>query len=166
MIYMVDGAGLVGDTNGAALRDAAGYLFDLLVVCVNAQRQQNARLKNKNKKKNKEDAQMLKVLIAVNKQDLFTALPAESVRGKLEEEIERTRASRRRRGRLVGDDEDGAEDDEFGLGEGEFGFAKLRDVGVEVDVLGGAVAVAVGEGGEKTRERGTKKWEDWIGSCL
>lgn len=105
----------------------------------------------------------IRVLVAANKQDLFTALPQGAVRERLEVEIERVRGSRRRGLVTVGEEEGAEVDGEDvlgGDGEEKFSFGILQqEYGIEVDVLGGAVK------GEEAG-KGVKRWEEWIGGCL
>jgi signal recognition particle receptor subunit beta len=105
----------------------------------------------------------IRVLVAANKQDLFTALPQGAVRERLEMEIERVRVSRRK-GLVTVGEEEGAElegeDVLAGDGEEKFSFETLeQEFGIEVDVLGGAVR------GEEAG-KGVRRWEEWIGRCL
>lgn len=100
------------------------------------------------------------VLVAANKLDLFTALPAALVRSGLEAELGRIRLTRSK-GLLdsgVGGDEDGAGAEEADGWLGEYGsekfsFAQMREFDIEVDVIGGNV---VGDG------PGVDKWWRWI----
>jgi signal recognition particle receptor subunit beta len=105
----------------------------------------------------------IRVLVAANKQDLFTALPQGAVRERLEVEIERLRASRRRGLVTVGEEEGAEVDGEDvlgGDGEEKFSFGILQqEYGIEVDVLGGAVK------GEEAG-KGVRRWEEWVGGCL
>lgn len=103
------------------------------------------------------------MLVAANKQDLFTALPQGSVRERLEVEIERVRVSRRK-GLVTVGEEEGAEiegeDVLGGGGEETFSFGILgQEYGIEIDVWGGAVK------GEEAG-KGVRKWEEWIGRRL
>ncbi|KAL1993351.1 hypothetical protein VTN49DRAFT_3300 [Thermomyces lanuginosus] len=153
IIYMVDAAALA-DSNDA-LRDAAAYLHDVLLTI------QRAVLGRKRSAKAGSTA--ASVLVAANKQDLFTALPAGSVQAKLEAEIDRIRKSRQRGLMEAGSREEDEEDVLGGDdGRGTFTFALLEEeVGIRVQVLGGAVK---SEG--ETAGAGVRKWEEWIGSCL
>ena len=126
------------------LAKAAEYLHDVLLAF--------------QKKGGKEK---MRVLIACNKNDLFTALPAGRIRTLLEKEITRIRESRSKglmdsgivgADAMVGD----LEDEWLGEGgEGEFKMEMMEEVAVEVAVKGGSV------------ERGDcEHWRQWVGSCL
>ena len=111
----------------------------------------------------KAKAEDVRVLVACNKQDLFTSLPPAAIRSILEKELERVKATKRKGLSAVDarDDQDENEDETVlgGGGEEKFSFRLFEeDFGVAVDVLGGDVK---GEDGQ-----GVKKWEEWIGSCL
>jgi signal recognition particle receptor subunit beta len=155
VIFTVDTAAL---SEAEALRDTASYLYDVLLVL-----QRRALSKGKSSLK---AASEIPVLVAANKQDLFTALPPGSAREKLETEIDRIRKSKSKS--LT----DASVDS--GLGEGEddilgssdtqdtFSFKLFEDeIGVKVDVVGGAV-----KGDESDLGSGVRKWEEWIGQCL
>ncbi len=103
-------------------------------------------------------------MIAANKQDVFSSLPTQMVKTKLEEEIARVRATRSK-GLMdsgVGMEDAGEEEREW-LGEygaEAFGFGQMEEHGVEVVVVGGSVR---GEGGEKGDVEG---WWGWVGENL
>jgi len=102
------------------------------------------------------------VLIAANKQDLFTALPVGAVRERLQAEIERVRTSKRKGLSTVGQDADDEADDDVlgGGGEEKFSFKLMaEEYQIAIDVLGGAVK------GEEAG-KGVRRWEEWIGACL
>jgi signal recognition particle receptor subunit beta len=149
VIFMVDTAALVDDTT---LRDTATYLHDVLLVL-----QQRALGKGKSSTKR----------AAANKQDLFTALPPGSVREKLEAEIDRIRKSKTKglmdasmdSAALDAEEEDVLGDDDA---QGVFSFKLLEQVGIKVDVTGGAVK------GDQQEEfgSGVRRWEEWVGMCL
>jgi len=151
VVFMVDTAALVDETT---LRDTATYLHDVLLVL-------QKRAKNGSSSKRTTE---IPVLIAANKQDLFTALPPGSVREKLEAEIERIRLSKNKG--LLDAADTGLEDDEEILGNEEeeaFSFKLLEhEVGVKVEVVGGAVK------GDQQEEfgSGVRRWEEWVGMCL
>ena len=155
IIYMLDAATLSGNE---ALRDAATYLHDALMVLQQRVYKGGSFVTRK--------VNHIPVLVAANKQDLFTALPAEAVKAKLEEEIERYRQSKRKG--LLDASENPTGDDEpevLGGDEGErkFSFKMLEEeVGVSVTVLGGAVKSD--EGADPSA--GVRKWEEWVASCL
>lgn len=147
MIFVVDAADLAAGSDG--LRVAAEYLHEVLRLAVQRQRG----------RKNE-----WKVLVAANKLDLFTALPAGLVRTVLEAEIEHVRR-RREKGLLdsggvgEGGGGDGDGDEMLGDGgEGAFRFEQLEGDGVEVSVIGGSVLG--NEGGD------VQKWWQWIAGQL
>jgi signal recognition particle receptor subunit beta len=156
VIFMVDTAALVDET---ILRDTATYLHDVLLVL-----QQRALGKGKSSTKR---AAEIPVLVAANKQDLFTALPPGSVREKLEAEIDRIRKSKTKglmdasmdSAALDAEEEDILGDDDA---QGVFSFKLLEQVGIKVDVTGGAVK------GDQQEEfgSGVRRWEEWVGMCL
>lgn len=152
VIFMVDTAALSEDET---LKDTATYLHDVLLIL-------QERALNKGKSSSKV-ATEIPVLVAANKQDLFTALPPGSVREKLEAEIDRIRKSRSKG--LMDAGTGNAEEEILGNDDGldNFSFKLLEDeVGVTVDVIGGAVK------GDKDESLGSglRRWEEWIGMCL
>ncbi|KAH8695918.1 putative SRP receptor beta subunit [Talaromyces proteolyticus] len=157
LIYFVDAALLADGAEN--LRDSAGYLHDVLLLL-------QKLVLSKNKSLSKAGAS-ISVLIAANKQDLFTALPAGSIKERLELEIDRIRKSRQKglmdasAGSLDNeDDEDllGGDD-----GQGTFSFRLLEnEIGTKVDVIGGSI---LSEEGQDPKS-GVRAWEEWIGSCL
>ncbi len=103
------------------------------------------------------------MLIAVNKLDLFTALPAPLVKSALESEISKIRSSRSK-GLLdsgIGMSESGVGEEKDWLGdEGEsrFEFSQMEGTGVLVSIEGGNVTGTDGSD--------VKMWWSWIGSNL
>ncbi|KAJ5102900.1 hypothetical protein N7532_003429 [Penicillium argentinense] len=154
VLFMVDTAALVDETT---LRDAATYLHDVLLVL-------QKRALGKGKSSTKRDTE-IPVLVAGNKQDLFTALPPGSVREKLEAEIDRIRKSKTK-GLMDASMDSEVDGEEEVLGDddaqGVFSFKLLEEVGIKVDVIGGAVK------GDQEEEigSGVRRWEEWIGMCL
>lgn len=158
VIFVVDAANLVSTNSSSiddGLRDTAEYLHDLLLVLT-------ARSFNsKNLKIPKEMA----VLVAANKSDLFTALPAPLVKTMLEAEITRVRESRSR-GLLdsgIGTRDAGLDlsHDQDRLGESgreKFEFSQTRETNVQVDVCRGNVAGPEGPD--------LDAWWSWIASRL
>lgn len=130
------------------LSAAAGYLYDVLL----------ALQKRAGSGRGSKAPAAVPVLVAANKLDLFTALPAALVRSQLEAELGRIRSTRSR-GLLGAEEEVGAAaaeegDDWLGeYGSEKFGFRQMLEFDVEVEVLGGSV---VGEG------PGADKWWKWI----
>ncbi|KAK9849541.1 hypothetical protein MYU51_014097 [Penicillium brevicompactum] len=151
VLFMVDTAALVDE---ATLRDTATYLHDVLLVL-------QKRAKNGSSSKRTTE---IPVLVAANKQDLFTALPPGSVREKLEAEIERIRKSKNKG--LLDAADTGLEDEEEILANDEqetFTFKLLEfETGTKVEVVGGAVK------GDQEEDfgSGVRRWEEWIGMCL
>ena len=157
IIFMVDaadlstGSSIVGGIEG--LREAAEYLHDVLLLL------QRRSTSSKTSKAPKE----MPVLIAANKMDLFTALPAPLVKSSLEAEITKVRNSRNKglldSGVAMSDDGAGEEKEWLGDGgEGKFEFPQMEEVNVLVSVKGGNVTGADGAD--------VKQWWDWVGSNL
>ncbi|KAJ9625139.1 hypothetical protein H2203_005094 [Taxawa tesnikishii (nom. ined.)] len=147
LIFMVDSAAL---SSAAGLTEAATFLHDILL---------DLQKRHTSAKTSKHAA--LPVLVAANKQDLFTALPAQLVKKNLEQEITKIRSTRAK-GLL--DSGTGAEDEEREWlgegGEGNFEFRQMEEVGVQVEVVGGNVRAEDNEGPHVTN------WYTWIGSNL
>lgn len=120
VVFMLDAAALA---DADALAPAAAFLHDVLLLL-----QRRAR--------------PVPLLVAANKMDLFTALPAALARAQLEAELTRLRASRAK-GLLnsgVGVDDVAEHDSWLGeAGSDKFSFDQMRDAGVDVDVIGGSV---------------------------
>lgn len=147
VVFVVDAARLAAD---AGLAEAAEYLHDVLLA-----------LQRRYAAARSAAAPEVPVLVAANKLDLFTALPAPLVRAALEGEITKVRDARAK-GPLaagVGEEEAGGERDWLGDGgEGRFEFRQMEEANVHVDVVGGNVLGAEGAdvGG----------WWDWIAGQL
>lgn len=152
VIFVVDSS-VMDSSDSSASRDAAAYLHDTLLAL-------QRRTTGKGSVKGKAP---IPLLIAANKQDLFTSLPAGAVSQRLQSEIERVRVSRAKGLSAVGQDADADEDDDDvlgGGGEDQFTFKLLEDeYGIKVDIIGGSV-----KGQEAGK--GVTRWEEWIGGCL
>ncbi|KAI1410073.1 P-loop containing nucleoside triphosphate hydrolase protein [Hypoxylon sp. FL1857] len=141
IVYVLDAASL-----DDSLADTAAYLYDVLL----------ALQKRTGAGKTSKTPNEIHVLIAANKLDLFTALPASLVKSNLEGELGRIRQSRSK-GLLdsgVGVDEVGSEEQDDWLGQygsEKFSFGQMREFDIEVDVIGGSVL-----------EGKVDKWWDWI----
>lgn len=150
ILFVVD-SGALDSSDPATLRDTASYLHDVLLAL-------QLRKTGKGTSKAKSE---IPLLVAANKQDLFTALPAGAVKDRLQNEIERVRESRRKGLSTVG--KEGTEEEEEALGgEGEekFSFQLMQEeYGIRIDVVGGSVK------GEEAG-KGVRRWEEWIGSLL
>lgn len=156
VLFMVDTAALVDQS---VLSDTANYLHDVLLLL-------QQRALGKGKSSTKRDAE-IPVLVAGNKQDLFTALPGGVVKARLEGEIDRIRKGRGKGlmdasvdSVVGGEEEEILGDDD---GNGVFSFKLLEQVGIKVDVVGGAVK---GDAEEEEVGSGVRRWEEWIGMCL
>ncbi|KKZ59635.1 hypothetical protein EMCG_05393 [[Emmonsia] crescens] len=161
VIFMLDSATL--SQSDELLRDAATYLHDVLMTLQNRVYQNGAKIASSSSKK----IPKIPVLIAANKQDLFTALPPGSVKAKLESEIEKIRLSKRKGLLDVSMNALSAEEEQDILGgdeeEGPFTFQMLDEqMGIKVDVIGGAVVSD--DGGDPGS--GVRRWEEWVGKCL
>ncbi|KAK8932725.1 hypothetical protein H634G_07044 [Metarhizium anisopliae BRIP 53293] len=143
VVFMVDAAAL-GEQE--TLAPTAAYLYDVLLHL-----QRRAGDKGKNKA-------AIPVLIAANKMDLFTALPANLVKSQLENELTRIRASKSK-GLLdsgVGVDEIGSEEQDSWLGEygsEKFSFQQMGEFDIDVEVVPGSVT---------TKEADVDKWWWWM----
>ena len=142
VVFLVDAAAL-GEQD--ILSSTAAFLHDVLLHL-------QKRATDKTKKL------VVPVLIAANKMDLFTALPAALVKTQLEQEIGRIRTSKSK-GLLdsgVGSDEIGSEDQDSWLGEygsEKFSFSQMEEFEIEVEVVPGSVM------GEKDE---VDKWWWWM----
>ncbi|RMZ89354.1 hypothetical protein DV736_g3417, partial [Chaetothyriales sp. CBS 134916] len=151
IIFVADSSAL-DSSSSAVSQDTGSFLHDTLL----------ALQKRKTAKATSKARADIPVLVAANKQDLFTALPQGAVRDRLQTEIERVRVSRSKGLTTVGkeDEEPDEHDTLAGGGDNKFSFQLLQDeYGIRVDVLGGAVR------GEEAG-KGVRKWEQWIGGLL
>jgi signal recognition particle receptor subunit beta len=152
LIYVVDSAAL---SASAGLTEAAEYLHDVLLLLQ----------KRHTQGKTSKDPNAVPVLVAANKQDVFSSLPAGLVKSKLEGEIAKVRQTRSK-GLLdsgIGMDEGGGDDEVNWLGEysaKDFRFQQMEEHGVDVKVVGGNVR---GEGEEKGV---VGEWWAWVGENL
>ncbi|KAI2612368.1 P-loop containing nucleoside triphosphate hydrolase protein [Hypoxylon fragiforme] len=141
IVYVIDAA-----TLDDCLADAAAYLYDILLTL---QKRTGAG-------KSAKAPTAINVLIAANKLDLFTALPASLVKNHLEAELGRIRQSRSK-GLLdsgVGADDIGSEEQDDWLGQygsEKFSFSQMKEFDFDVDVIGGSVL-----------EGKVDKWWEWI----
>jgi signal recognition particle receptor subunit beta len=146
LIFVVDAAAL---STADALSSAAEYLHDVLLVLQ----------KRYTTAKTSKAGVDLPVLIAANKLDLFTALPALLVKRELEKEISKVRETRAKGLRLAGKSDESQEEESEWLGDdGEFRFGQMEQVNIKVDVQGGSV-----NGGDGSD---IKLWWMWIADQL
>lgn len=155
VVFVVDAAALAEPD---VLADTASYLYDVLLAL-------QRRIGNTRTSK---APYAIPLLVAANKADLFTALPARLVRASLEKELGRIRRTRSRglldsgadAGGGAGDLGPGADDADDWLGEygsAEFKFDQMREFDTEVDVVSGNIT---GDG------PGADAWWRWIGSRI
>ena len=135
------------------LRQTADYLHDILLLL------QKRMAGGKTAKALKE----IPVLIAANKMDLFTALPAALVKVSLEGEITKVRSSRSKglldSGIGMSDGVEDEKDDWLGqVGSKEFKFSQMEEFDVSVEVSGGNIVGVEGPNVEK--------WWNWISDRL
>ncbi|KAI5843238.1 signal recognition particle receptor beta subunit-domain-containing protein [Tricharina praecox] len=139
------GVVFVVDSSAQEWRDAGEYLYSALLRIQKLQEARGTKAKAS-----------FPVLVACNKSDLFTALPAARIRRLLEEEMGRVREARSRG--IVGVGDEDKEDDEW-LGEGgsaPFTFEALEDAGIQVEFAGGST---LADGWRQPLGK-------WVGSCL
>lgn len=150
VIFVVDSS-VLDATDAAPLRDTASYLHDVLLAL-------QQRITGKGTSTAKSE---IPVLVAANKQDLFTSLPAGAVKDRLQTEIERVRSSRSKGLSTVGKETSTDEEEVLGGGgEEKFSFKLMKDeYEIEVEVVGGAVRGDI-------PSKGVRKWEEWIGGLL
>lgn len=157
IIFVVDATTLDAggeDQEGRGLAEAAHYLHDVLLTL------QTRHTKTKTSKGPTE----MPVLVAANKMDLFTALPAKLVKSALEGEIGRFRKTKEQglldSGVDMDDATSAANEMEIlgGGGEGSFKFGLMEEYNIHIEVLGGSV---MGSDGPDT-----KQWCNWIGKFL
>lgn len=133
------------------LREAADYLHDLLLLM---QKLMDGKTTTK-------APQELPILIAANKMDLFTALPAALVKSSLEREITKVRVSRSK-GLLdsgMSTDEDEDKDEWLGeMGSTDFKFSQMEEFNISVEVAGGNV---IGSDGGSV-----DAWWKWVANRL
>ncbi|KAK4464087.1 signal recognition particle receptor beta subunit-domain-containing protein [Cladorrhinum samala] len=146
VVFLLDASTLSSDD---LLPQTASYLYDVLLS-----------LQNRfHSRKGSRAPASVPVLIAANKMDLFTALPASLVKSSLEAELGRIRSARSK-GLLdsgVGQDDITEDKDDGWLGgdgSEKFKFEQMMEFDVEVEIIGGNV---IGDG------PGVDKWWKWLG---
>ncbi|KAI9734515.1 MAG: hypothetical protein M1834_002115 [Cirrosporium novae-zelandiae] len=152
VIFLVDAAA----SNGSAdLHDAAEYLYEVLMAL------QSRFTKSKNPKK----VQPISLLIATNKHDLFTALPAPYIKTALEKEISDIRNARTKglldsavtaadAGMMMDDEKEWLGD----TTQEKFEFEQMEELNVPVSIEAGNVL-----GSDRPD---VVRWANWIGSHL
>lgn len=149
IVFVVDSAAI---SSPAGLTETATYLHDILLLL---QKRQDS---NSSKR-----PAGIPVLVAANKLDLFTALPAQLVRKYLEDEITNIRDTRAK-GLLdsgAGADDQGEDREWLGEGgDGPFKFQHMAESDIEITVLGGNAI------GEKDEAGEVNEWWAWIGENM
>jgi len=153
LVFVVDSAAL---SSAAGLTETAEYLHDVLLLLQ----------KRHTQSKTSKDALSIPVLLAANKQDVFTSLPSSLVKSTLEGEIAKIRRTRSK-GLLdsgVGM-EDSTDADESNNWLGEYGadtfnFSEMEEHGVEVTILGGSLK------GGSDRSSTVDEWWTWLGDRI
>ncbi|KAH8729095.1 signal recognition particle receptor beta subunit-domain-containing protein [Phaeosphaeriaceae sp. PMI808] len=153
IIFVVD-ASAIAEESG--LTEASTYLHDILLLL---QKRHNSATSSK-------PPRAIPVLVAANKLDLFTALPANLVKIQLEKCITGVRANRakalRDAGAALSGGEDEVDEEREWLGaggEGPFEFAQMGEIGSSVEVVG----ANVWSGKEVGKVDG---WWEWIALYL
>lgn len=157
IVFLVDAAAISssepGSGSSSGLTETAEYLHDVLL----------ALQKNYTGAKTSKGPKEMPVLLAANKLDLFTALPAALVKSNLEKEITSVRNTKSKglKDSGISMGEDAIEEEREWLGDGgdgKFEFKQMEEVNVFVDVIGGNV---LGDEGPSVN-----KWWDWIARQL
>ncbi|USW54417.1 Putative signal recognition particle receptor, beta subunit [Septoria linicola] len=146
----------VVDSAAASLTEAAEYLHDILLAL------QKRHTQNRTSK----GPSSIPVLVAANKQDVFSATPVGLLKTKLEEEVGRIRQTKSRGVIGVGggasEDDAAGEDEDNWLGEfgsKDFKFAQMEEHGVEVKLIGGNVK-------NDDKKGDVDGWWVWVGENL
>jgi signal recognition particle receptor subunit beta len=152
VIFLVDAASLSSGDEG--LGQTSEYLHDILLLL--QKRMTGTKSSNTPKE--------IPVLIAANKMDLFTALPAALVKTTLETEISKIRNSRSKglldSGIGMGDAAEAEDKDDWlgEMGSELFKFPQMDEFNISIEVMGGNVT---GSDGVQV-----EKWWSWVGERL
>ncbi|KAI9733727.1 MAG: hypothetical protein M1818_007141 [Claussenomyces sp. TS43310] len=152
IVFLLDAAGM--STGGEGVRQASEYIHDVLLLLQ----------KHITNPKTSRAFKGLSVLIAANKMDLFTALPATLVKTNLETEITKIRDSKSKAlldsGISMGDGVEVEEKDDWlgEMGSSQFRLSQMSEFNITVEVVGGNV---LGTDGAHV-----DKWWAWIGERL
>ena len=153
IVFIVDASDLSsGSEDRSALLETAQYLHDILLTL---------QTRHASAKPSKGPSQM-PVLIAANKLDLFTALPAKLVKSALESEITKLKNTCTKglvdSGIGVDDASDNDQEVLGGGGEDPFKFSLMEEYNVPIEILGGNCLGADGPD--------SNKWWKWIAQYL
>ncbi|KAK3495265.1 signal recognition particle receptor beta subunit-domain-containing protein [Neurospora hispaniola] len=169
VIFLLDASTLSPSSPDSSLSQAATYLYDLLLALQHRYSRYT---------KGSKHPPSIPVLIAANKLDLFTALPATLVKKELEAELGRIRVSRskglldsgvKEEDDLMGNSKEEGDDWLGEYGSERFEFRQMVEFDIEVEVMGGSVL-----GGEEDGpgcegwwsygEDGRRKGYMWMGN--
>ncbi|KAF3938227.1 hypothetical protein ABW19_dt0204610 [Dactylella cylindrospora] len=147
IIYMLDSAVL---SSQARLTDTVEYLYELLLAI----QQRYAALSESSAG----SADPLQLLIACNKNDLFTSLPSAKISSLLQVELGRMKETKRKGLLNAGADE--ADDEDLGrvLGDensDQVTWDSLRDYGVDISIQSGSV-----------KNGSVDSWKSWMSELL
>lgn len=136
------------------MADAGNYLYEVLLGLQRVHEAKSSPAATAGPK-------TLGLLIAANKSDLFTSLPAQMVRDGLQAEIGRIRDTRSKALLVQSEDEEQEREWLGSTGEGPFTFEQMLDAaGVEVKVVSGSVV------GSRGQEGDVAGWWAWFAEQL
>ncbi|KAK6501625.1 hypothetical protein TWF481_009460 [Arthrobotrys musiformis] len=146
VVYVIDSAVL---SIQARVTETAEYLYDLLLAI----QKRYATLSETST-----SAESVPLLIACNKNDLFTALPSAKISNLLQAELSRMKETKRKGLLNAGAGENDDEDLDFVLGDAasdQITWEGLKEFGVDVSVQSGSVKGGAVDG-----------WTSWMSACL
>ncbi|KAK6358349.1 hypothetical protein TWF730_007693 [Orbilia blumenaviensis] len=146
IIYMLDSAVL---STQVRLTDTAEYLYELLLAI----QKRYATLSESTT-----STELIPLLIACNKNDLFTALPPAKISNLLQTELSRMKETKRKGLLNAGAGENDDEDLDRVLGDertDQITWDGLKEFGVEVTVQSGSIKSSAVDG-----------WTSWMSACL
>ncbi|KAJ6263234.1 Signal recognition particle subunit [Drechslerella dactyloides] len=147
IIFMLDSAVL---SSQPRLTDTVEYLYELLLVI---QKQYNSLSES-----SASSPDPIPLLIACNKNDLFTALPSAKISILLQTELGRMKETKRKGLLNAGAGEEDDEDLDRVLGDensDHVTWEGLREFGVEISVQSGSI-----------KSTHAESWKSWMSSCL
>ncbi|KAF3220971.1 hypothetical protein TWF106_006567 [Orbilia oligospora] len=146
VVYVLDSAVL---STQARITDTTGYLYELLLAI----QKRYAVLSESNT-----STEPIPLLIACNKNDLFTALPSTKISNLLQTELSRMKETKRKGLLGAGAGENDDEDLDLVLGDeasDQITWEGLKEFGVEISIQSGSVKSGNIDG-----------WKSWMAACL